>query len=58
MDSALKGNAHRLAGVLERYADDRPTVEQIAQLLNYVPNELQRDMRALLEWITMLESEE
>lgn len=48
-------NAHRLAGTLERYAEDPATVEQLAQLLNYLPEQLREDMPCLLDYIRELE---
>ena len=51
-------NAHRLAGVLERYAADPRTVEQLARLLDYLPEQLQRDMACLLDYIRELEGSE
>ncbi len=50
-----RDNAHRLAGVLEQYAADPRTVEQMARLLNYLPEQLQKDMACLLDYIRELE---
>lgn len=51
-------NAHRLAGVLERYAADPRTVGQLARLLNYLPEQLREDMSCLLDYIRELEGGE
>lgn len=53
-----RDNAHRLAGVLERYAADPRTVEQMARLLNYLPDQLREDMACLLDYIRELEGSE
>ena len=50
----LRDGALRLAGVLGRYAEDRRTVEQIARLVNYLPDQLQEDMKTLLEYVEKL----
>lgn len=42
----MNENALRLAGALERHAD-RPTVERLATILDYVPDQLQEDIRSL-----------
>ena len=47
----MNENALRLAGALERHAD-RPTVERLASILDYVPDQLQEDIRSL---VTVLE---
>lgn len=48
-------NAHRIAGTLERYAADPRTVAQLAQLLNYHPEQLREDMAGLLDYIREIE---
>ena len=40
-------NAHRLAAALDRHAADPRTVERLAQLLNYLPEQLREDIAAL-----------
>lgn len=49
-----KQNARRLAGALERHAD-RPTVERLATILDYVPDQLLEDIRSLAELIKDLD---
>lgn len=53
----MKENAHRLAGVLERYSEDDNTVKQLAALLNYLPGQLRTDMRDVLRYINSIEDE-
>lgn len=52
-----RSDAHRLAGVLEQYAADPRTVQQLARALNYHPEQLQRDMAGLLDYILELEAD-
>lgn len=47
MQERTRQNAHRLAGTLARYAADPPTVERLAQLLNYLPEQLREDIESL-----------
>lgn len=44
----MNENALRLAGALERHAD-RPTVERMATILDYMPDQLQEDIKALAQ---------
>lgn len=55
MQDRTKENAHRLAGTLERYAEDPATVQKLAQALNYLPDQLREDMTSLLDYIRELE---
>lgn len=50
-----RANAHRIAGTLERYAADPRTVAQLAQLLNYHPQQLREDMAGLLDYLLEIE---
>lgn len=43
----MNKNALRLAGALERHAD-RQTVERLATILDYMPEQLQEDIRSLV----------
>lgn len=49
-------NAHRLAGALERNAENPGTVSQLARILNYEPEQLRQDMTRLLSYIIALEA--
>lgn len=40
-------NAHRLAAALERHAADPRTVERLAAILDYLPEQLREDIDAL-----------
>ena len=52
-----RDNAIRLAGVLARYAEDERAVRMLAQALNYYPDQLRRDMAAVLPYLRRLERE-
>lgn len=58
MQDRTRENAHRLAGVLERYAADPRTVEKLAALLNYHPEQLREDMASLLQYIQRTEAQQ
>lgn len=47
--------AKRLGYVLNRYAEDQYSVERIAKALNYVPEDLAKDMKAVIDYINELE---
>jgi len=51
-----KDNAHRLAAILGRYAEDPRTVERMAAILNYLPAQLREDMESIGEYIAELEN--
>ena len=49
--------ARRLANVLKRYSEDKAVVEKIARELNYIPSELEKDMKAIEQYIDELEAD-
>lgn len=55
MEERSKENAHRIAGTLERYAADPRKVQQLAAILNYEPERLQKDMACLLDYLLEIE---
>lgn len=55
MKSDVKGNAHRLALTLSQFAEDTNTINQLARLLHYLPEQLQEDMEAVYKYIRDLE---
>lgn len=57
MKSDVKGNAHRLALTLSQFAEDTNTINQLARLLHYMPEQLQEDMEAIHRYIMDLERE-
>ena len=57
MQNRARENAHRLAGVLQDCAEDRHVVKVLSDLLDYVPEQLQKDMRDLLPYLESLEEE-
>ena len=50
-----KGNAHRLAVVLDQYAEDKRTVQMLAHYLHYLPEQLEKDMHDLRAYLRDLE---
>ena len=46
-----KENARRLTHALESHAADLQTVERLAAILDYVPDQLREDIRSLAELI-------
>lgn len=51
----MRENARRLAGTLERYAEDENTVKRLAALLNYLPGQLRTDIQDLVRYINSVE---
>ena len=51
-------NAHRLAAALERHAADPRTVERLAAILDYLPEQLQEDIDALAAMLEELRPQE
>lgn len=49
IDFKTRDNAGRLAITLSQFAEDRNTVERLAMLLKYDPNQLQEDMKSIAE---------
>lgn len=50
-----KDNARRLAAILDRYAEDRHTVDMLAHYLNYLPEQLGQDMHDIRDYLKELE---
>lgn len=50
-----RDNAVRLAYVLRDYAEDQRTVQQLATLLHYNPQQLSKDMQDISKYISRLE---
>lgn len=57
MKSDVKGNAHRLAYTLYQFAEDTNTINQLARLLHYMPEQLKEDMEAVHKYLNQLEKE-
>lgn len=57
MTSKTKANAKRLAQTLDRYSDDKRTIEILAHYLNYNPEQLKRDIADLQAVIKELDKE-
>lgn len=51
----LRGDAMRLAVVLEQYAADPATIKRLAPLLHYYEPQLEKDLKALYRYIKELE---
>lgn len=51
MTSKTQTNAKRLAQTLDRYSEDKRTIEILAHYLNYEPEQLVKDIEALQELI-------
>lgn len=47
-----KQGAHRLTMALYRRAEDSDTVQRLAILLNYTPEQLKQDIHALHDYVT------
>lgn len=54
----LKENAHRIAGTLDRYAEDPAIIRRMAATLNYDPMQLREDIDSLYKYIKQLEAQE
>lgn len=56
MQSYTKENAIRLACALKRYSEDMSTVKHLAHYLHYDAEQLKEDMRAVNQYIDMLQN--
>lgn len=52
---SMKSKAKRLINVLEQYREDPTAIRYIAHGLNYLPDTLAGDLRALVSYIADLE---
>lgn len=57
MTSKTKANVKRLAQTLDRYSEDKRTIEILAHYLNYDPDQLKRDIADLQAVIKGLDKE-
>nr|DAR24761.1 MAG TPA: hypothetical protein [Caudoviricetes sp.] len=46
-----KDNAHRLAVTLWQYSEDKNTIARLAAILHYEPEQLQKDMSDIYNYI-------
>lgn len=58
MKSDVKGNAHRLACTLKQFSEDKRAVQVLANILHYIPEQLQEDMEAVEQYINQLEKQD
>lgn len=56
MSEQTSSKAKRLASVLSRYAESPDSVQALAKALNYIPSELEKDMKAIDDYINELEN--
>lgn len=57
MYDRVKGNAQRLASVLESYSEDKNVIKALAYYLHYVPEQLAEDMKDVRQYIKRLEED-
>ena len=53
----LVHGSHRLVGALDRCQGDKERIAALADVLYYVPEQLEQDIQALYDYIHQLESE-
>lgn len=55
MNAKQVSDAKRLAVTLDQYADDPATVQKLAAVLHYYPEQIREDMHTLYKYLRELE---